>query len=280
MFESSAAALQIRTSLVHPAQGLDQFSDMSTESSPRPSPDEALQPPALDRWIAQVSFLQSGAKVSDLPPPSIPEVAIAGRSNAGKSTALNVLCHRRRLAFASKTPGRTRLINLFSLLWREQEVGRLVDLPGYGYAEVDRETQRKWGEQLSRYLKIRESLVGLILVTDIRHALGTLDQQMLDWFGQTGRPVHILLTKADKLNRQEQARALAKAQALIAEAGPRWGPEISLSLFSGLKKTGREPVLEKITDWLGLAPPPIAEDDKKKPASEGPAEMPFGEAPA
>ena len=235
-------------------------------------------PPSLDRWISQIQFLQSGAKLSDLPPPGVPEIAIAGRSNAGKSTALNVLCQRRRLAFASKTPGRTRLINLFSLQWREAEVGRLVDLPGYGYAEVDKQTRHQWGEQLSRYLNKRSSLSGLILVTDARHALGPLDVQMLDWFGQRGRPVHVLLTKADKLNRAEQQRALSTARNTAAAMGARWGPAVSCSLFSGLSKTGREPVLERISVWLGLADDGM--NGQKKPADGLPGEMPSKEAPA
>jgi len=235
-------------------------------------------PPSLDRWISQIQFLQSGAKLSDLPPPGVPEIAIAGRSNAGKSTALNVLCQRRRLAFASKTPGRTRLINLFSLQWREAEVGRLVDLPGYGYAEVDKQTRHQWGEQLSRYLNKRSSLSGLILVTDARHALGPLDVQMLDWFGQRGRPVHVLLTKADKLNRAEQQRALSTARSTAAAMGARWGPAVSCSLFSGLSKTGREPVLERISVWLGLADDGM--NGQKKPADGLPGEMPSKEAPA
>ena len=242
-----------------------------------PLPTEG-PPPALDRWISQIQFLQSGAKLSDLPPPSVPEIAIAGRSNAGKSTALNVLCQRKRLAFASKTPGRTRLINLFSLGWREEEVGRLVDLPGYGYAEVDKQTRQQWGEQLSRYLNKRSSLSGLILVTDARHALGPLDVQMLDWFGQRGQPVHLLLTKADKLNRAEQQKALVSARKKALEMGDRWGPAVSCSLFSGLSKTGREPVIERISVWLGLADDP--NDGQKKPADQLPAEMPSKEAPA
>jgi len=238
-------------------------------------------PPTLDRWISQIQFLQSGAKLADLPPPSVPEIAIAGRSNAGKSTALNVLCQRRRLAFASKTPGRTRLINLFSLQWRETEVGRLVDLPGYGYAEVDKQTRHQWGEQLSRYLNKRSSLTGLILVTDARHALGPLDVQMLDWFGPRDRPVHLLLTKADKLNRADQQRALTTARATAVRMGGRWGPAVSCSLFSGLSKTGREPVLERISVWLGLLEETSHEPSgQKKPADPLPVEMPSKEAPA
>jgi GTP-binding protein len=238
-----------------------------------PDSTDSAALPALDTWISQVQFLQSGAKVSDLPRAQIPEIAIAGRSNAGKSTALNVLCQRKRLAFASKTPGRTRLINLFSLLYKEQEVGRLVDLPGYGYAAVDKQTQAQWQQQLARYLDTRDSLVGLILVTDIRHPLGPLDVQMLDWFSRRMRPTHLLLTKADKLTRQEQQKALATVQAILAARRNDWGP-VSLSVFSGLKKTGREPVLAQISQWLGL------EAAQKKPADQLPDKRPIEEAPA
>jgi GTP-binding protein len=238
-----------------------------------PDSTDSATLPALDTWISQVQFLQSGAKVSDLPRAQIPEVAIAGRSNAGKSTALNVLCQRKRLAFASKTPGRTRLINLFSLFYKEQEVGRLVDLPGYGYAAVDKQTQAQWQQQLARYLDTRDSLVGLILVTDIRHPLGPLDVQMLDWFSRRMRPIHLLLTKADKLTRQEQQKAVTAVQAVLTARRNEWGP-VSLSVFSGLKKTGREPVLAQISLWLGL------EAAQKKPADELPDKRPIEEAPA
>jgi GTP-binding protein len=233
--------------------------------------------PALDTWISQVQFLQSGAKVSDLPRAHIPEVAIAGRSNAGKSTALNVLCQRKRLAFASKTPGRTRLINLFSLIYKEQEVGRLVDLPGYGYASVDKQTQAQWQQQLARYLDTRDSLVGLILVTDIRHPLGPLDVQMLDWFARRMRPIHVLLTKADKLTRQQQQRTVSEVRAILTAQQSKWGP-VSLSVFSGLKKTGRDPVLARISLWLGLSPG--EQDPQKKPADQLPDKKPIEEAPA
>lgn len=152
-------------------------------------PSTALNPSrSLDRLLAEIQFLQSAARFRELPAPEVPEIAFAGRSNAGKSTALNVLVNRRRLAFASKTPGRTRLINLFALTDPEGEVGRLVDLPGYGYAAVDATTQRLWKTELSKYLGERRNLAGLILVTDIRHALGPLDQQMLAWFAPGGCP--------------------------------------------------------------------------------------------
>lgn len=211
-----------------------------------------MEAPDLDRWISGVQFWRSASQMKQLPKSDIPEIAIAGRSNAGKSTALNVLCHRKKLAFASKTPGRTRLINVFSLLYKEAELGRLVDLPGYGYAQVDKATQRAWEVELARYLAHRENLAGLILVTDCRHALGPLDVQMLDWFGPRRLPVHVLLTKADKLTRQEQQQALSKAGRIVREQEEAWGGAVSVSLFSGLARTGRDPVLQAMSSWMGL----------------------------
>jgi GTP-binding protein len=224
-------------------------------------PSTALIPSrSLDRLLAEIQFLQSAARFKELPAPEVPEVAFAGRSNAGKSTALNVLVNRRRLAFASKTPGRTRLINLFALTDPDGEVGRLVDLPGYGYAAVDATTQRLWKAELSKYLGERQNLAGLILVTDIRHALGPLDQQLLAWFAPRELPIHVLLTKADKLNRREQNRAMSKV-ATFLDAHPSRSPEIrwSHSCFSGLKRTGKEQVLDVMASWLGLGRPGLAQ---------------------
>ncbi|MEY3047609.1 MAG: ribosome biosis GTP-binding protein YsxC [Pseudomonadota bacterium] len=223
---------------------------VQTRSPNAPSPPSA-EADWLSRRLSAIEFLKSAARVDQLPSPSAPEFAIAGRSNAGKSTTLNVLCQRRRLAFASKTPGRTRLINLFGLFDKEEEVGRLVDLPGYGYAAVSKVMQKQWQLELSRYLATRTNLMGLILVCDCRHPLGLLDTQLLDWFGPRRRPVHVLLTKADKLGRQQQAQTLRAVNARIQDNGPQWGGLVSASLFSGLKQTGRDELLETLADWLG-----------------------------
>jgi GTP-binding protein len=223
-------------------------------------PDHHPTPPLKD-WIHQIAFITSAARCSDLEISAVAEIAIAGRSNAGKSSALNCICGRKRLAFSSKTPGRTQLINLFGLRLQDSEIGRLVDLPGYGYAAVDRTTKSRWQMELSRFLEIRDSLVGLMLVMDVRHPFGPLDIQMLQWFGRRGRPIHILLTKADKLGRQEQARTLAAARKTIGDNASQWGGQLSVSLFSATTRQGREEALAKIAEWWGI-------DEKKHPTSD------------
>jgi GTP-binding protein len=218
--------------------------------------------PALKDWIHQIEFLTSAARASDLPALGAGEVAIAGRSNAGKSSALNLICNRRRLAFSSKTPGRTQLINLFSLAWQGHEVGRLVDLPGYGYAAVDRATKARWRQELARFLESRLSLVALVVVMDIRHPFGPLDQQMLDWFGKRQQPIHVLLTKSDKLGKNEQSRALASAKKIIQANATRWGGQVTVSLFSATARLGRDEVISKLEQWWDL--------EKKNPAEDPP----------
>ena len=217
-------------------------------------------PPALKDWIHQIEFLTSAARAGDLPAIGAGEVAIAGRSNAGKSSALNLICNRRRLAFSSKTPGRTQLINLFTLSWEGQELGRLVDLPGYGYAAVDHATKARWRQELARFLETRLSLVALVVVMDIRHPFGPLDQHMLEWFGKRQQPIHVLLTKSDKLSRNEQARALAGARKTIQENASRWGGQVSVSLFSATARLGRDEVIAKLEQWWNL--------EKKNPTED------------
>jgi len=232
------------------------------------------KPPPLKDWISQIEFLTSAAKAVDLPPFGAGEIAVAGRSNAGKSSALNLICNRRKLAFSSKSPGRTQLLNFFSLSWQGQEAGRLVDLPGYGFAAVDKATKARWQAELARFLETRLSLVALIVVMDIRHPFGPLDDQLLRWFGKRQQPVHILLTKCDKLNRNDQAQALQAAVRKIQEHGEAWGGSVSCSLFSALSRTGREEVLDRIRQWWQIEEPlkeaPTQERSKKNPARESP----------
>jgi len=177
---------------------------------------------------AQFQF--GAVDVSQLPPDRGREVAFAGRSNAGKSSALNALANRRRLAFVSKTPGRTQQLNYYGL-----GQGRyLVDLPGYGYARVPEAVQRRWQHVLTTYLQNRESLRGLVLIMDARHPLTPLDRQMLDWFAPTAKPVLELHSKSDKLSHQESAKQLAHVQAALE----RSYPNCTARLFSSVTRLG------------------------------------------
>ena len=169
------------------------------------------------------------------------EIAFAGRSNAGKSSALNTMANRTRLAFVSKTPGRTQHINYFDL----DQNRFLVDLPGYGYAQVPEAVRTHWVALLGRYLQTRQPLIGLLLIMDARHPLKDLDWAMLDFFRTTGKPVHILLSKSDKLNQQEKQETLRKVRAALQDR-----PEISVQLFSSLKKQGITEVEAVVERWF------------------------------
>ena len=177
-------------------------------------------------------FHTSANALTDLPAHGGVEIAFAGRSNAGKSSAINTLANRSRLAYVSKTPGRTQLINFF-------ELGNdryLVDLPGYGFADVPEKIRLHWQKILSAYLMTRVPLVGLVLIMDARHPLTKLDNQMLEWFATTAKPVHILLTKADKLSRQEATNTLRQVRAELQDSFP----QCTVQLFSSLKRQGLE----------------------------------------
>ncbi|MCL6263433.1 ribosome biogenesis GTP-binding protein YihA/YsxC [Craterilacuibacter sp. RT1T] len=186
------------------------------------------------------SFYTTVNHLKDLPPTRA-EVAFVGRSNAGKSSAINTLTNRTRLAYVSKTPGRTQHINFFDLGSERY----LVDLPGYGFAQVPEAVRAHWVQLLGRYLQTRESLVGLIQIMDIRHPLKELDWKMLHFFIETNRPVHIMLSKADKLSRQEQAKALKEVKEKLSAY-----PQISIQLFSSLKKSGCETVEQVVEKWF------------------------------
>ncbi|HEY6093417.1 MAG TPA: ribosome biogenesis GTP-binding protein YihA/YsxC [Gallionellaceae bacterium] len=170
------------------------------------------------------------------------EVAFAGRSNAGKSSAINTLANHTRLAFTSKTPGRTQHINYFDLGERRF----LVDLPGYGYAKVPPEVRAHWEGLLSHYLQSREALAGLVVIMDSRHPLTPLDEQMLAWFIPTGKPIHVLLTKSDKLSRQQANATLFKVRKYLGEHFPN----CTVQLFSSLKKIGMEEAEAVISGWF------------------------------
>jgi GTP-binding protein len=176
------------------------------------------------------------------------EVAFAGRSNAGKSSAINALTQQNALARTSRTPGRTQLINFFSVM--NDESRRLVDLPGYGYAKVPEAVKLEWQKHLAEYLRNRFSLRGLVLLMDVRHPLTEFDQMMLDYADQRGMPVHILLTKADKLKKGPASAALQKVRSRLKE----WEDLVSVQLFSSLKRDGVDTLSQKLNQWLYTPP--------------------------
>ncbi len=198
--------------------------------------------PAYNR----AKFIISVAALSQLPVEQGREVAFAGRSNAGKSSAINTLTNIRGLAHTSKTPGRTQLINFFEL----DEERRLVDLPGYGYAKVPEKMKRQWQELLESYLQQRECLIGLVLVMDVRHPLTEFDHQMLAWAEAVTMPVHILLTKSDKLKRGPASSTLLKVKKTVQE---QYQIPVTAQLFSSLKRQGVEQVHQCLDEWLGYA---------------------------
>lgn len=194
-------------------------------------------------------FVISAPDIRHLPRDEGIEVAFAGRSNAGKSSALNTLTNQKSLARTSKTPGRTQLINLFEVV----EGVRLVDLPGYGYAEVPEEMKLKWQRALGEYLQKRNCLKGLVVLMDIRHPLKDLDQQMITWAVAVGTPVMLLLTKADKL-----ASGARKAQLnMVREAIIPFMGDIQVEAFSSLKKIGVDKLREKLDTWFSEIPPEV-----------------------
>ncbi|WP_199053604.1 ribosome biogenesis GTP-binding protein YihA/YsxC [Aquitalea sp. ASV15] len=200
------------------------------------------------------TFYTTVNHLKDLPPTRA-EVAFVGRSNAGKSSAINTLANRTRLAYVSKTPGRTQHINFFDL----GNERFMVDLPGYGYAEVPEAVRAHWVQLLGRYLQTRDSLIGLILIMDSRRPLLELDRQMLNFFRDTGRPVHILLSKSDKLSRSDQQQTLNMVRRELADY-----PAVSVQLFSSLKKTGTEQVEQVVVSWFDA----VLKEQEEPPAAE------------
>ncbi|KES15829.1 putative GTPase [Gilliamella apis SCGC AB-598-P17] len=191
---------------------------------------------------AKTHFILSAPDITHLPIDTGVEIAFAGRSNAGKSSALNTLTNQKALARTSKTPGRTQLINLFEV----EEKCRLVDLPGYGYAQVPEAIKRKWQKSLGEYLQKRESLKGLIVLMDIRHPLKDLDQQMIEWAVSVNIPVMLLLTKADKL----ASGAQKKQVNMVKEAILPFQGDITVAPFSSPKRVGLEALKQKLDEWF------------------------------
>jgi GTP-binding protein len=194
----------------------------------------------------QAHFLTSANRIDQLPADAGAEVAFAGRSNAGKSSALNAICDQQGLARTSKTPGRTQLLNVFPV---DDPAKRLIDLPGYGYAKVPHELKDHWQAFLDRYFRTREALKGLVVVMDIRHPLKDYDRHMLSYAVERGIPAHALLTKADKLGRGQQGNTL---QAVKKELFTKFGDTVSVQTFSGESKQGVDEARAVVNRWLGF----------------------------
>jgi GTP-binding protein len=190
----------------------------------------------------QAAYLISAHELSQLPRDVGYEVAFAGRSNAGKSSALNMLADQKALARTSKTPGRTQQIVIFTI----DEERRFADLPGYGYAKVPEKLKAHWREILARYFEVRKSLRGVVLVMDIRHPMRPFDTQMLEWCRASGLPCHVLLTKADKLKRGAAKSTLLGLQREV-------GDGVSVQLFSALARQGREDLIAILNGWFELS---------------------------
>lgn len=200
--------------------------------------------PMTIKDFKNIQFLTSAAKISQCPPDTGAEVAFVGRSNAGKSSALNAIVGIKKLARTSKTPGRTQLLNFFAI----DEQHRLVDLPGYGYAQAAKEIQTNWQKTIAHYLEQRQSLKHLVLLMDIRHPLKDRDQEMITIAAQLQLPIHILLTKADKLSRNQMMQTLQQTQRQLNN----FPGIITVQIFSAVTKQGVEEVQTKLLEWLML----------------------------
>ena len=198
--------------------------------------------------LSQARFLLSCAQLGQLPRDQLPEVAFVGRSNAGKSTAINTLCRRTGLARVSKTPGRTQLINVFDI----GPEARLIDLPGYGFAAVPLAVKKNWGKLISGYLDVRHQLKGVVIMMDIRHPFTDLDEDMVTWAVASRRRAHILLTKADKLGHGAMVETLRAAEKHVVERWP--GAGVTVQTFSAVRRKGLAEAMDALEDWLKLAP--------------------------
>lgn len=198
--------------------------------------------------LHRAQFVTSAARLDQLPLPEGPEVCFVGRSNAGKSSAINVLANQKRLAYSSKTPGRTRLINLFGLpdpITPGGYLGHLVDLPGYGYASVAHEAKAQWADILGDYLRHRSSLAGIVLLLDIRRGVTDLDRRLADWIAPTGKGVLVLLTKADKLPYGQRMNAVFAVKKQLADIG-----HLKAIPFSATNRIGIEEATAHIENWI------------------------------
>lgn len=232
-----------------------------------PAPDNS-RIPAIDparlalAWTHTARFLTTASRLDQLPATDLPEIAFVGRSNAGKSTAINRLAQQKRLAFASRTPGRTQHVNLFEVGPKDAPDAYFADLPGYGYAAVPRSAKLRWQEVMAEYLAVRRSLSGIVLMIDSRLGFTDLDRQLLALIQPRLGGGHVrlltLLTKADKLNRKEAQAALLAAQAVLGEVAED-GADVSVTLFSALARTGIDDAAQVLHDWTRPRQPEAAE---------------------
>jgi GTP-binding protein len=225
---------------------------MTTALRTTATPAETTEARAALAWTHGARFLITASRLDELPAPDLPEIAFVGRSNAGKSSAINALARHRRLAFASRTPGRTQHINLFALGPRDAPDALFADLPGYGYAAVERGAKLRWQAVMAQYLDQRESLAAVVLLVDSRLGLTELDERLLALVAprvMDGRVrLLVLLTKADKLNRRQADAALARAQAVLAGLASDEA-DIGVTLFSALTGRGQADVAETLWSW-------------------------------
>lgn len=230
---------------------------MNSHPGTAPAPDPAARRALA--WAHGARFLTTASRLDELPVGELPEIAFVGRSNAGKSTAINTLAQQRRLAFASRTPGRTQHINLFALGPKDAPDTLFADLPGYGYAAVERSAKLRWQAVMADYLQLRRSLSGVVQMVDVRLGLTDLDQRLLALIAPRVRNgevrLLVLLTKADKLNRREAQAALQSAQEALA---PMTGDnaDIGLTLFSALTRRGLDEVATHLYAWTHPAHEP------------------------
>jgi GTP-binding protein len=236
---------------------------MSMLSPPTAAPADAAAKTA-NAWTHTARFLTTAAQLDQLPPTELPEIAFVGRSNAGKSTAINRLAQQKRLAFASRTPGRTQHINLFALGQKDAPDALFADLPGYGYAAVERAAKLRWQQVMAQYLSLRRSLSGVVLMIDSRLGFTELDRQLLGLLAPrlAGGAVRllVLLTKSDKLTRSQGSAALLDAQALLA-ASCGESADVGVTLFSALNRTGLDDAATTLFAWTH----PLTQDSTKGP---------------
>jgi GTP-binding protein len=222
------------------------------EKGARPGFSQELSPRRIPERI-EAEFITSAASLAQCPRDELPEVAVAGRSNAGKSSVLNRITGNRRLARTSKTPGRTQLLNFFMT----RPGGRLVDLPGYGFAKASRNKRQTWQEHVEDYLSRRDNLIGMLLVMDIRHPFQPFDEQLIEWAGQSRLALHILLNKADKLKHGARLRALRSAEQQLGaspgSSGSLGSDGATVQLFSASSGLGKEQAIEWLTMRLTVA---------------------------